>query len=127
MSANLPAAKHVNLAHQYGCAATMTVVTFLYAGIVHRARRFWREDMPTSGKVEIYTIEPYPGEQYSSVTELGWYTYASEDFLRYARRDVPGVEVLARALVTSTLEEFAAALDGIGEEQSARFAMLELN
>jgi hypothetical protein len=54
--AALPAAKHVNLAYQYGCAGTMTVATFIYEGIVHRARRFWREDMtPTRARTSCAT------------------------------------------------------------------------
>lgn len=49
------ASSHVCLSHQYGCRTYMTVVTFVFAGIVHRARRFFRADCASTGRIELYT------------------------------------------------------------------------
>lgn len=117
---NLIPSTHVDLAGRYGCRAYQTVVTFLFAGIVHRARRFFRSDMPTTGQIELYTIEPYPAG-YTNMTVLGWYDSAfSEDFLGYAAGDSRR-DRLARGLI-----EAALAGDGTGAEQTARFELLEL-
>ncbi len=48
-----------NIAHQYGCPATLTRVTFTHCGVKHVAVRFWRADMARdTGRVEIYTVGP---------------------------------------------------------------------
>ncbi len=113
------AGKHINLSHQYGCRAWMTVATFVANGIVHRARRFFRADMLESGKIELYTIESYPGAENTSMTEVGWYESTfSEDWLGYAN---PGTAVARRA------EAALNAIDSLlAADQSERFAQIEL-
>ena len=119
MSNTVLAATHINLSSQYGCRAYMTVATFIVYGIVHRARRLFRADMPRTGKVELYTIESYPGSSYTTMTEAGWYASAvSEDWLGYA---VEGTTVANRAI--AALDE---ADSMIAAGQSERFAAIEI-
>jgi hypothetical protein len=112
--------KHTNLSHQYGCRAYMTTATFVAYGIFHVARRFFRADMPGTGKIELYTVEPYPGAHATALTELAWYdSTTTEDWLGYA---VDGTRVASLA---------AAALDAVGSttasDQEARFGLIELS
>lgn len=115
------ASTHVELSHHYGCRAFMVTVTFLYAGIVHRARKFFRADMPSTGRIELYTIEPYQAA-YTTCTEIGWYTHGSEDPMGYVA-DVPTSrrDRLAHALI-----ERATGGDVAGNDQSERYAAIEL-
>lgn len=94
---------HVNLSRQYGCPATLTSASFMHKGMEHVARRFFRADMPETGRIEIYTID-HDG---------------LEDFLRYAT-DVGGsqLDTAARLAVS-----FAASPR---EDMRARFALLEM-
>ncbi len=128
MSTRIPAPMHNDLSRQYGCAATMTVVTFLVHGMLHRARRFWREDMPTSGKVEIYSLEPWAG-QWTTMTEFGWYDSAMcEDWLRYASDDVSNtVDSMATACIQLAIANVSAVGNMIDAAQSERFAMMEMS
>jgi hypothetical protein len=119
ISQTISTGKHVNLSSQYGCRAYMTVATFVVCGIVHRARRFFRADMPTTGRVELYTIESYPGTAITTMTESGWYASAvSEDWLGYA---VDGSRVARHAM---------AALDAVdsmvASDAAERAALVEL-
>lgn len=115
---------HVDLSHQYGCRASMTSVTFVFCGVVHRARRFFRADMAAeTGTIEIYTIEPYPGAQWTLSTELGWYSSATaEDFVGYAAAN----PAARRDRLATMLVNAAIGGDALGEEQDARFAAMEL-
>lgn len=101
-------ANHVNLSAQYGVRAYMTIATFVACGIVHVARRFFRADLPGSGKIELYTVAPGADPTLT----------INEDWLGYA---VPGTRVARLA---------AAALDAVGSitdaDQTARAAALEM-
>lgn len=118
------ACAHINLSRQYGCRAYMTVVTFIFAGVVHRARRFFREDMaPTTGRTELYTLEPFPGSEATSCTPLGWYESAvSEDFLGY----VAAVPTSRRDRIATVLVEAAVTGNELGLAQGERFAAMEM-
>jgi hypothetical protein len=105
--------KHIDLSAQYGCKATMTVVDTVIMGIPHRLRRFWREDLPTSGKVEMYTM--CPGEDHSSVT--------AEDWLGYAVAGTKQGDAAIKA-VRQVIE--GRAEDLLGREQAARYAAIEM-
>jgi len=120
---------HHDLRRQYDCAATMTVATFVVHGVAHRARRFWREDMPTSGKIELYTLSPYPGEESTSLTEYGWYSGTTcEDFLRYVDRDNPSaVDDIAIAAIRGAIAQRAYLNAELERDQEARFGLLELD
>lgn len=117
---------HRDLRHQYGCAATLTTIVFFVCGVAHVARRFWREDMGITGKIELYTHEPYPGFAYTTMSRLGWYTSSvGEDFLRYvAATATDAVGRLAYQLVQDHAAQRAG--DLLGEESAARFAAMEL-
>lgn len=99
------ASQHVILSSQYGCPATLTTVRFSYKGVAHVARRFWRRDMPSTGAVEIYLIDPTDG---------------MEDMLRCA----PAVGGTALDQLAKRLVECAMA--DISPSVSERFALLEL-
>jgi hypothetical protein len=117
------ATSHRDLRAQYGCRAYMTVVTFIFAGVAHRARRFFREDLKGTGKTELYTLQPYPGADAASCTEFGWYSSTTtEDFLCYAA-DVP---VCRRDRIAAVLLDAAVTGNALAMEQDARFAALEL-
>lgn len=125
-SNNMPADTHNDLTAQYGCTASMTVVTFVAHNVVHRARRFFREDLPESGKVEIYTIASYPGAEYTMSTELGWYaSTTNEDWMRYADKRNPSA-VDAVALERIAAAQSATFVSTMGADQSERFALIEL-
>lgn len=112
-------ATHINLSTQYGCHAWMTVATFVVYGIVHRARRFFRADLPGTGRIELYTVAPFPGASATTMTELGWYdSTCSEDWLGYA---VDGTLVARRAAMA--LDDAAST---IAAAQAERFAGIEL-
>lgn len=113
-NANLPAPKHINLAHQYGCAATMTVVYIVIFGIPHCLRRFWREDMPESGKVEMYTL--CPGTVNPNAFDEQWLGYAD-----------PTTRHGAMAIVAMRAAREARSADELGADMSARYAMMEMN
>lgn len=101
---------HVDLSAQYGCAASLTTVTFPVRGAMIRARRFFRADMPSTGGIELYTLEPRSEYAAHCVDENGvrierertirsW-SFASEDFLRMARTtDQGAVDRLAHRLI----------------------------
>lgn len=73
-------AKQISLSHQYGCIAYMTIATFVIYGVTHRARRFFRADLPGTGKIELYTISPDAPDQDSAFSE-DWLGYANLDTL----------------------------------------------
>lgn len=104
---NLPTGTHKDLSHAYGCAATITVAYFVYAGIVHQAARFCRADMPT-GRIEIYTCEP--GD------------LSIPDFLRYVDEACP-TTVDAAALRAIALVPGSTLTDATSE----RYAALEMS
>lgn len=86
---------------------------------MHRARRFFREDLADTGRIELYTIERYPGPEATSMTELGWYeATTSEDWLGYAPE---GSEIEGRAAA-----ELAQAGSLVAAAQEERFAAIEL-
>lgn len=120
------ASSHTCLSQQYGCRAYMTVVTFVFAGIVHRARRLFREDFAReTGRIELYTIEPYPGQQATHCTELGWYaSTATEDFLGYVRPNAP--DQGRRDRIAAVLLDAAVTGNALSMETDARFAALEM-
>lgn len=109
MSTKILTASHHNLKAQYAwCGgATLTVVEFLYKGVRHVARRFWRADTGSLG-VEIYTIDASDG---------------MEELLRYARTgsDATGLDRLA----IRQIDRARGALD-IDPTCSERFALIEL-
>jgi hypothetical protein len=116
---------HINLSRQYGCRAYMTVVTFLFAGVVHRARRFFREDMPTTGRIELYTLEPHAGQwtTWTTCTPLGWYESAHcEDDMGY----VAAVPTSRRDRIATVLVEAAVTGNELGLASSERFAQMEM-
>jgi hypothetical protein len=119
----LPAARHADCSHNYGGPAHQTSVTFVFSGIVHRAVRFWRSDSLSTGKIEIYTIEPHNPD--STVTELGWNTFSAEDFLRYADESNPSkVDLLAMSAIASASKGTYWSLH---TDSAARFAAMELS
>lgn len=85
----------------------MTVAYFRAHGVTHVARRFFREDLPDTGRIELYTVAP--DRDASSAF--------SEDWLGYA---VPGTRAAMRA---------AAALDAVDSrvaaDQEIRFSLME--
>ena len=70
--------KTIDLTRQYGCPACMTVAYFTIYGVPHVARRFWRSDLPGTGKIELYTYAP--GITRPSVTDEDWLGYANEAY-----------------------------------------------
>lgn len=101
-------AQHINLSAQYGCRAWMTVASFTAHGVKHVARRFFREDMETSGKIELYTVAP--DRDASSAF--------SEDWLGYAVAGTRTASLAAAAL--NEVDSIIAA------DQAARVAGIEL-
>ena len=104
----LPRGSHNDCSYSYGGEkgqtglATVTTVYFTYCGIVHRAIRFWRHDYLRTGKIEIYTLEPWPGLDYTSSSEEGWYAYSSGDFFRYANEVFPScLDVIAMSAIAA--------------------------
>jgi hypothetical protein len=121
---NQIASSHTSLSGTYGCRAYMIVVTFMFAGIAHRARRFFRADMPGTGKIELYTLDPFPGVAATSCTELGWYESAmSEDFLGYVA-DAP---TSRRDRIATVLIESAVTGNAISLATSERYAAMEMS
>lgn len=119
---NLPTATHTANADQYEGGAHTTIVYFVFAGIVHRAVRFWRADYLKTGKLEIYTLEPYSAE-HTSCTELGWYTYTAGDFLRYADESNPSrVDLVAMSAIAAASK---GSYSSMHTEQAARYAAME--
>lgn len=117
------AAGHEDLSGRYGCRASMTHVTFVFCGIVHRARRFFRADMPDSGKIELYTLEPYAAG-WTTSTELGWYESAtSEDWVGYAAAEPKS----RRDRLATMLINAAISGDQLGADQEARYAAMEMS
>ena len=111
MSKTLPAATHYAHTH-HGYLESQTVAYFTLFGITHVARRFFREDLPTTGKVEIYTVEP--GRDPSSAF--------SEDWLGYA---VPGTKSGDAAL--EAVRAATAARCGDLSDVAERYALIELH
>lgn len=113
---------HFDLSRNYGCPATMTVVTFRTKGAIIRARRFWRADMPETGKIEMYTLEPT--NTYSSGHNPADTTFATEDFLRYANTENPSRdEAIAIKLIQN---EITHSVTLIPADTAERYAMIEL-
>ena len=79
---------HTDCSRNYGCPATLTSAAFEAHGILHVARRLYRSDLPTSGKIELYTVEPGT---------------TTEDFFRYVNEfepskvDVQAIEAIKSA------------------------------
>lgn len=125
---NLPAATRTDCSSHYGAEAGQTglahttIAYVVFAGIVHRVVRFWRHDYLKTGKIEIYTLESFSAE-YTSCTELGWYTYTQGDFFCYANEsspsklDLAAMQAIAAADPTYTSAHLA---------QAARYAAMEL-
>jgi hypothetical protein len=115
----LPESSHHDLSRQYGCHASMTVATFVLCGIVHRARRLFRADLPGTGKIEVYTIQPYQAGGH--LTEFGWYSATTnEDFFCYATPN--GTSKLDRAAAMAiAMAEPNTVHDGM----TARYAAVE--
>lgn len=119
---NQIASRHIDLSRQYGCRAFMVVVTFLFAGVAHRARKLYRADMAGTGKIELYTLEPRPAN--SNSTMLGWYEgVASEDWLGYAAAEPTSRRDRLAALLVAQAEGG----DELGADMSARFELIELS
>lgn len=108
MNTTNTAGKHIDLSHQYGCRAWMTVAYFTVFGVQHVARRFFRADMAETGKIELYTVAPDRDPQWTF----------SEDWLGYA---VEGTRVAAVA--AHALASVDSMLDA---DQRERFAAVEL-
>lgn len=111
---------HTDLSAQYGCRAFLTTVTFPVRGAMIRARRFYRADMPTTGSIELYTLEP--ANTYcanNAPTTLAHWTFATEDFLRIAREGFSETDRRAFHLV-------ALAECTIPADTAERFANIEL-
>lgn len=117
----LPPSKHVDLSPQYGAPATLTVAWFEHCGVAHVATRFWRSDFLSTGKIEIYTVEPH--DPASDSTELGWYYGATQDFLRYADEACPSRTDVAAMLAIAAVD---GSFRSLHADQAARFAALEL-
>lgn len=64
----------------HGYAESLTIATFKANGLDHIARRFWRADVPNTGKIELYLVEP--GTEH-------------EDFFRYVDEFSPSKVDLA--------------------------------
>jgi hypothetical protein len=79
-------ANRVDLSNQYSCEASMTTAVYYHAGVAHRAIWFFRADLPTTGKIEIYTLEPMRD---NGMTEQGWAAFCQGDFLAYANEETP--------------------------------------
>lgn len=123
LTTTLPTATHTENAHNYEGGAFTTIAYFVFAGVVHRAVRFWRADFLSTGKLEIYTLEPYSVE-HSSCTALGWYTYTAGDFLRYADESNPSrVGVAAMSAIANASK---GTYSNIHTEQAARYAAMEI-
>lgn len=128
MSTNLPAAAHRDCSHNYGGElgqtglAHITIAYFVLAGIAHKAVRFWRHDYLKTGKIEVYTLEPFSAE-HTMCTEEGWYAATAGDFLRYANETNPSkvdsAAMLAIAAADSTYTNAHVAA-------MARYAQMEL-
>ena len=80
--------KHTNLSRQYGCRASQSFAWFTYQGVAHYATRFTREDMPSTGRIEIYTNEP------DAPLACG------TEFLRYAKEfGGSDLDIIVRSLI----------------------------
>lgn len=124
LTTTLPTATHTENADQYEGGAMTTIAYFVFAGIVHRAVRFWRADFLSTGKLEIYTLEPYSAE-HTSCTALGWWTYTAGDFLRYANESNPSrVDVAAMTAIANASK---GTYSNLHTEQAARFAAVEIS
>lgn len=122
---NLPTSKHVDLSGYYDCPASLTKAWFEHCGVAHVAIRIWRSDLLSTGKIEIYTIEPHDPTKYSS-GEVGrrlateHYATCQQDFLRYASEDAPiRVDLAAMAAISAACP---AAYATLATDQIARFA-----
>lgn len=110
MNATIQTATHY--AHNnHGYLEAQTRVTYLHAGVVHVARRFFRDDLPESGKVEVYTVAPDrdPSSAFS------------EDWLGYA---VPGTRSGDAAI--AAIQAATAQRAGDLSDTEARYAAIEL-
>lgn len=123
MTKSLPASTHSDCSHNYDCSATLTVAYFVFCGIVHKAVRFRREDMKSTGKIEIYTIESHDPE--STCTELGWIECSPGEFLRYANEYNPS-SVDVRAMVAIAAASVGT-YSNLHVESAQRFAAMELS
>lgn len=84
---------HSDISRQYGCPATLTSAAFEAHGILHVARRLYRSDLPTSGKIELYTVEPGT---------------TTEDFFRYVNEFEPSkVDIQAIAAIKAADPTYA--------------------
>lgn len=106
----IAAATHYAHTHR-GYLESQTRVTYTHAGVTHVARRFFRDDLPESGKVEIYTVAP--DRDASSAF--------SEDWLGYA---VPGTRSGDAAI--AAIQAATAQRAGDQSDTSARYAAVEL-
>lgn len=106
----IAAAAHYAHAH-HGYVESQTRVVYTHDHVTHVARRFFRDDVPESGKVEVYTVAP--DKDPSSAF--------NEDWLGYA---VPGTrsgDAAIAAIATAVAERC-----GDQSDTEARFAAIEL-
>lgn len=100
--------KHTNLSRQYGCRASQSFAWFIYRGVAHYATRFVREDLPETGRIEIYTNEP------DAPLACG------TEFLRYAKEfGGSDLDIIARSLINRASAD-------IDPSCVERFAQLEI-
>ena len=95
----------------HGYLEAQTRVTYMHAGVVHVARRFFRDDLPESGKVEVYTVAP--DRDHSSAF--------SEDWLGYAVAGTRSGDAAIAAIAAAT-----ALRVGDASDTEARYAAIEL-
>lgn len=123
---NIPAASHHDLSSQYDGAANLTVAYFVVCGVFHIARRFFRADMPGTGKIELYTKESYPGADFTTCTEAGWYgTAFGEDFLRYVDEFNPSrVDSIAMTAIAAAAA--GTYVTSVSHDATVRASLIEL-
>jgi len=116
----LPQGKRYDLEHQYGCPAHMTVAYFEHKGVAHVARRLWRSDYLRTGRVEVYTIEPWDGRG----NETHWYgSTTREDFLRHADEERPTSTDVRAMLALNAVDE---TYTNLHVDQAKRANLLEV-
>lgn len=106
----ITAATHYAHTHR-GYLESQTRVVYTHAHVTHVARRFFRDDLPESGKVEVYTVAPDKDPE----------SAFSEDWLGYA---VPGTKSGDAAI--AAIEAAVAQRAGDQSDSAERFAGIEL-
>jgi hypothetical protein len=116
---SIPTGNQIDLSRRYGCAATMTVAYFVYAGIVHVARRLWRQDLSGTGKIELYTVSP-DRVHADSISSF------SEDWLGYVDEFNPSRAHLAAMEAVAAVAGSTYTVHSLAASQAARYAQIEL-